>query len=72
MGQSSKQARAARHNYQDLRREETKAITKISSKELVMNLDTKEVIGAIQMANGQVTVFFAGQDVIEMLETLRG
>ncbi|POS83061.1 hypothetical protein EPUL_006084 [Erysiphe pulchra] len=52
--------------------EEKKAIAKLSSEELVMKLDTKEVIGAKQMTNGQMRVYFAGQDVKEVMETQRG
>ena len=37
-----------------------------------MKLDTKEVIGAKQMTNGQVRVYFADHDVKEMMETQRG
>ncbi|KAI1001063.1 hypothetical protein K3495_g7139 [Podosphaera aphanis] len=51
--------------------EEKKAIAKLSSEELVKKLDTKEVIGAKQMTNGQVRIFFAGQEIKEMMETRR-
>ncbi|KAI1002473.1 hypothetical protein K3495_g5723, partial [Podosphaera aphanis] len=49
--------------------EEKKAIAKLSSEELVKKLDTKDIIGAKQMTNGQVRIFFAGHDVKEMMET---
>ncbi|KAI0991067.1 hypothetical protein K3495_g17120, partial [Podosphaera aphanis] len=48
--------------------EEKRKIAQLSSEELVKKIGVKEVIGARQMTNGQVKVFFAGEETRQMME----
>lgn len=47
---------------------EKKEIAKLSSEELVKKIGRSEIVGAKQMSNGQVRVYFAGQDSKELME----
>lgn len=48
--------------------EEKKEISKLTSEELVKKIGRTEVIGARKMVNGQVKVYFTGQETKEQME----
>ena len=48
--------------------QEKKEIAKLSSEELVKKIGVQQIIGARQMTNGQVKVYFAGEGTKELME----
>ncbi|KAI0997974.1 hypothetical protein K3495_g10216 [Podosphaera aphanis] len=51
--------------------EEKREIAKLSSEDIVKEIRIKEVIGAKQMLNGQVKVFFSGHETKKIMERQR-
>ena len=47
---------------------EKKEIANLSSEELVKKIGVKQIVGARQMTNGQVKVYFAGEGTKELME----
>ncbi|KAI0994241.1 hypothetical protein K3495_g13939 [Podosphaera aphanis] len=51
---------------------EKKEIAKLTSEELVKKIGLKEVVGARQMVNGQIKVFFAGEGTKQVMDHQKG
>ncbi|KHJ32508.1 hypothetical protein EV44_g3555 [Erysiphe necator] len=51
--------------------EEKKEISKLSSEELVEKIGMKEIVGARSMTNGQIKIFFPGDETWQIMEKQR-